>query len=327
MKFGLRKKVFFFFIFIVILFLINLWMGRESNPQCPLQYNEVFRPKVKANVVIFGASHTAHGINPKYLEEGHLKVYNFSMDAAGSSFYLKWYKKIFQPNYPKPSCVIYGVHWGMFDENLAQRRFEQDSRYFPGEFLFREFWGAKGLDDLERAKTLFLNLFGIFRERKKLPNRLFRGEGNVYVLSRFYNGFIPYEREGGLDKKRDITPKNSEAQINAFEELLDEFEKNRIEVIFVEVPGYLPARNPSNIEEGMRLINEIAEKRKILLLDYDTKKITNINTDPSMFSDWIHLNKKGSDAFSKLLKSDLEFLLKQGDAEDRGPSARSGLSK
>jgi hypothetical protein len=320
MKSGLRKKVLFFFIFFVLLFLINLWMGRESNPQRPLQYHEVFHPKVKADVVIFGASNTAHGINPRYLEEGHFKIYNFSMDGASPSFILNWYKKIFEPHYPKPLCVIYGVHWGMFDENFAQRRFEQDSKYFPGELLFREFLGARGLDDLERVKTLLLNRFGIFRERKKLPNRLFRGEGNVYVLPRFYNGFIPYEREGGLDKKRDITPKNFEAEIKAFEELLDEFEKNGIEVIFVEVPGYLPARNPSNIEEGNRLLNKIAERRKILFLDYDTNKITNINTDPRMFSDWIHLNEKGSDAFSKLLRSDLEFLFKQWPAKERGPS-------
>jgi len=320
MKSGLRKKVLFFFIFFVLLFLTNLWMGRESNPQRPFQYNEVFYPRVKADVVIFGASHTAHGINPKYLEEGHFKVYNFSMDAAGPSFNLKWYKKIFQPHYPKPFCVIYGVHWGMFDENLAHRRFEQDSKYFPGGFLFREFLGVKGLEDLERVKTLFLNRFGIFRERKKLANRLLRRETDPYVLSGFYNGFIPYEREGGLDKKRDIAPKNGEAQVKAFEELLDEFEKNKIEVIFVEVPGYLPARTPSNVEEGNRLVNKIAEQRKILFLDYDTKKITNINTDPSMFSDWLHLNGKGSDAFSKLLKSDLESLFKQWPAKARGPS-------
>lgn len=117
-----------------------------------------------------------------------------------------------------------------------------------------------------------------------------------------------------------MTPKNSEAEIKAFEGLLDEFEKSKIEVIFVQVPGYLPARNGSNIEESMKLINKIAEKRRILFLDYDTKRITNINTDPSMFSDWIHLNEKGSDAFSKLLKGDLEPLLKQRSAGERGPS-------
>jgi hypothetical protein len=39
-----------------------------------------------------------------------------------------------------------------------------------------------------------------------------------------------------------------------------------------------------------------------------------------MFSDWVHLNEKGSDAFSKLLKSDLDFLLQQRIAKDREPS-------
>jgi lysophospholipase L1-like esterase len=112
----------------------------------------------------------------------------------------------------------------------------------------------------------------------------------------------------------------------AFEELLDEFEKSKIEVIFVQVPGYLPARDGLNIEESMELINEIAEKRRILFLDYETKRMTDINTDPSMFSDWIHLNEKGSDAFSKLLKSDLESLLRQGFIEEKRLSAPRRLS-
>jgi lysophospholipase L1-like esterase len=134
-------------------------------------------------------------------------------------------------------------------------------------------------------------------------------------LSRYYNGFIPYESETRLATNQDVTPKNFEAEIKAFEELLDEFEKSKIEVIFVQAPGYLPARSASNIEESMAIINRIAEKRKILFLDYDTKRITNFNTDPSMFSDWIHLNEKGSATFSKLLKSDLEFMLKRRSAE------------
>jgi lysophospholipase L1-like esterase len=149
---------------------------------------------------------------------------------------------------------------------------------------------------------------------------LFRKTQKVFILSRYYHGFIPYERRGRLDNKKDIKPKNNEAQIRDFEALLDEFEKNNIAVIFIQVPGYLPARDASNIEENMQLINKIAEKRKIPFLDYETRRVTNINTDPSMFSDWVHLNEKGSDAFSKLLKSDLKFLLPQGTAEDGTPS-------
>jgi hypothetical protein len=325
MKSSTRKKVFFFFILMAILFLINFWMGRELHPHSPLQYREAFHPEVNANLIILGASHTGHGINPKYFEADHFKVFNFSMDGAGPSFNLKWYEKILQRYYPKPLYVIYGVHWAMFDENILQRRFEQDSRYFPREFLFQEFLSSGGLSNLGRIKTLLLNRFAIFRGRNQLAERLFRGTSDVFVLSRYYNGFIPYERKGGVDKKRDIKPRISEAQIKDFEKLLDEFEKSKIGVIFVQVPGYLPARNASNIEESMQLLNKIAEERKIPFLDYDTERITNINTDPSMFSDWVHLNEKGSDEFSKLLKTDIDSLLKKKMVPNRGLNVKRML--
>jgi hypothetical protein len=314
-----RKKLFFFSILFAILVFMNFWTDGELNPHYPLQYSEAFHPKVHADVIIMGASHTAHGINPKYFETDHLKVFNFSMDGAGPSFNLKWYKKVFQAHYPTPSLVIYGVHWGMFDENFLQRKFEQDSKYFPLEFLFQELLDTKSIDDLGRVKTLFLNRLGIIRGRKQLADRLFRGASNVYAISRYYHGFIPYARKGRVDRKRDIKLQNSEAQMIAFEELLDEFEKNGTEVIFVQVPEYLPARNASDIEESMRLLNKIAEKRKIPFLDYDTKRVTNINTDPTMFSDSIHLNEKGCDTFSELLKGDIASFLKQRVAHDRDP--------
>ena len=320
MKIHLKKKVFFLSILIVILVLMNLWLDRELNPHYPLQYSEVFHPKVNANMIILGASHATHGINPRYFETDHLKVFNFSLNGAGPSFNLKWYKKIFQPNYPKPLYVIYGVHWGMFDEHLLKRTIEQDSKYFPKQLLFHEF------SDFKAVRTLVMNRFAFIRERKQLTDRLFGRHREVFLLSRYYHGFIPYERKGGLEKKKDIKPQNSEAQIRAFEELLDEFEKDKIGVIFVQIPGYLPSRHDANILESMQLLNKIAEERKIPFLDYDTKRITNINTNPGMFSDWIHLNEQGSDAFSKLLNSDLEFVLKGKSPEERSLSVPRRLS-
>ncbi len=315
MGIRLKKKALFLSILVAILVLVNFWLDHDMNPHYLLDYREVFHPEVNANVIILGASHSAHGINPKYLETEQLKVYNFSLDGAGPSFNLNWYKKVFQQRYPKPFCVIYGVHWGMFDEKLLRRRFDHDSKYFPRELLFKEF------SYLEALKTLIMNRFAFIRERKQLLARIFGKQRDVYVPSRYYHGFIPYERRGRVEKRRDIKPKNSEAEIKAFEELLNEFEKNKIRVIFVEVPGYLPSRDPSNIEKTMQLLDKIAEERKIPFLDYDTKTITDINTDPSMFSDWVHLNEKGSDAFSKLLRSDLDFLF-NGEASSLASSRR-----
>ncbi len=76
MKSSSRGKVFFLFILIAILFLINFWMGRELTPPHPLQYHEVFHAEVKANLFNLGASSAMHAINPRYVEADHLKVCN-----------------------------------------------------------------------------------------------------------------------------------------------------------------------------------------------------------------------------------------------------------
>jgi len=319
MRIRLIKKVVFFSILTLILVLINSWLDRGGAQHIRLQYDETFHPKVNADMVIMGASHAAHGINPKYFERDGLKVFNFAQDGAGPLYFLEWYRKIFQRYYRKPDTVIYGVHWAMFGENLG-RRLENDSRYFPRDFLFKEF------RDLKTMTSLIMNRIPLIRNRKmliyrldelldKLQKRKHRTR-TFYVQTSYYNGFVPYERKGRLDRVKSSKPQISKASISAFEDLLDEFKKDKVEVIFVHIPGNLSSRDPSHIQEGIQLLNEIAEKRKILFLDYETERITNINTDPSMFSDWIHLNEKGSIAFSKLLRSDLDSLLKQRTAKD-----------
>jgi len=312
------KKICFFSLLVGILILMNSWLDVGGNRQSRQQYDEAFHPKVNADMIIIGASHAAHGINPKYLEKDDLKVFNFGQDGAGPYFFLKWYRKIFQRYYRKPETVIFGVHWVMFESHTLQRQFEQDSNFFPRYFLFQE------LHDFKEMKTLILNQFGFIRERKKLPYRLVRlfekrRRMGPYILPQYYNGFVPYERKGRLDKKKGSKPKNDKVQINAFRELLDDFKKNNIQVILVNIPGYLPARDPDNIQESIALIHKIAEEKGIPFLDYETERITDLNTDPSLFSDWVHLNGKGSDAFTKLLKSDLELLLKQKKTEQGTP--------
>jgi lysophospholipase L1-like esterase len=99
--------------------------------------------------------------------------------------------------------------------------------------------------------------------------------------------------------------------LGAFEQLLNDFERDGIKVIFVQVPGYLYGRDDQNISKNVQLLRGIAEKRGIPFLDYETKRISSINSNADLFADWTHMNEKGSEAFSKLLKQDLESLLKR----------------
>ena len=305
MKVPFRKILLFVLILFVILFLMDLWMDREMNPHYPLQYEEAFHPKVKADVIIMGASHATHGVHPKYLETDHLKVFNFAFNGANPVFNLNWYRKVFQANYPKPSCVIYGVHWVMFDGQFLQRRLEQDSQYFPFQFFLSEF------QDLRSLKTLLLNRLAFIRERKQIMARLFKRkrQKELYAVSKYYHGYIPYEAERDLNKKDIISPMIDPKQLNAFEELLNEFEREKIKVVFVQIPGYIPGRDSSTLARNIAFIQRIARERNIPFYNYETETVTEINYNKEYFADWAHLNGKGSEAFSKLLKKDLEGLL------------------
>ena len=297
-----RKIFLFFLILITILLLMNRWMDKEIYPHFSLQYGEAFHPSVKAGAIIMGASHATHGIHPRYLETERLNVFNFAFNGASPVFNLNWYKKVFQPNYPKPCCVIYGVHWVMFDGQFLQRKFEQDSKYFPLQFFLKEF------GDFKTLNTLILNRFALIRERRQIMPRIFKKKqsSDVYPVSRYYRGYIPFETQRDLDKKDRVEPKIDPDQLKAFEELLNEFQREGIRVIFVQIPDYIPGRDSTTIERNMDLLKKIAEGRKIPFLNYETEKVTEINYNRAYYVDWAHLNGRGSEAFSKLLRNDLE---------------------
>ena len=172
---------------------MNLWMDKEIYPHFSLQYGEAFHPKVKADVIIMGASHATHGVHPRYLETDDIRVFNFAFNGASPVFNLNWYKKVFEPNYPKPSCVIYGVHWVMFDGQFLKRRFEQDSKYFPLRFFLEEF------RDLKTLETLLLNRFAFIRERRQIMPRLLKKKRTRGGLSRvkILSGVYPFRDPAG----------------------------------------------------------------------------------------------------------------------------------
>lgn len=98
------------------------------------QFYEMFVNDYDANVIFIGSSRSVYGINPKKLEENdaldEYSFYNFSLNAAGPSYYLEWYD-VFknEAEYPTPDTVIYCVDWFMFDSgNWMWREMNYDTR-------------------------------------------------------------------------------------------------------------------------------------------------------------------------------------------------------
>ena len=127
-------------------------------------------------------------------------------------------------------------------------------------------------------------------------------DGNI--TSEFYKGFEPWERA------YDGTPmdqgcNDNPAQWEAFTALLDLFDEYGIHVVLVEVPEYVPGRNEWKMEENNARIAEIAAERGLTFYNYNGERYSAINDDYTCFSDWGHMNYKGSTGFSKTLAGDL----------------------
>lgn len=259
------------------------------------KYRDLFHPSEIADLVILGTSHSEAGINPRYLEGGGIRVYNFSFSGANPVFYHQWFKDIFRMYYPKPKIMLFAVDWFLFDDEILRRKFEHDSEYFPLEALIQS-----ALNPELSLKRLFQNRFSTFKSHISTVN-LFLSKQTV---DGYYKGYYPYYIR---TTDQPVHRPNSNRQINAFFDLLDLIQEDGIKIIFVQMPEYAPETqiNRNNIQ----FLHEIANQRDIPFLDYNQDRISAINHETSYFLDWGHLNTLGSRMFSQLLKDDLKEIL------------------
>ncbi len=105
------------------------------------QFYEMFNSVYDANVIFLGSSRSVYGVNPRILERNkdldEYSFYNFSLNAAGPSYYLDWYN-VFktEAEYPTPDKVIYCVDWFMFDSNWMWRKMATLDENIDGGALY-----------------------------------------------------------------------------------------------------------------------------------------------------------------------------------------------
>ena len=127
------------------------------------------------------------------------------------------------------------------------------------------------------------------------------------ITSEYYKGYIPWDVSfaGGTTQVGCI---HNRREWRTFESLLERFEADGIKLIFVECPEY------SGWKSGDRKVHnhelaEVAEARGIPFLNYNDELASSLNDDNRNYSDWGHLSKRGSTAFSKQLAEDLAPVL------------------
>lgn len=133
-------------------------------------------------------------------------------------------------------------------------------------------------------------------------------DGSGFVTSGFYKGFIPWENNYS-GHTSDAGCRDNQSQIRDFKRLLDLFKKENIPVVFIMCPEHLPGRNAPQFDEKNAYLISIAEQYGIPYLNYNTDLVSDLNNDHEYFSDWGHMNTKGSTKFSKMLAKDIKEYL------------------
>ncbi|MBO6052390.1 MAG: hypothetical protein J6Q17_01505 [Clostridia bacterium] len=134
------------------------------------------------------------------------------------------------------------------------------------------------------------------------------------ITSEYYKGFIPWDVSfaGGTTTVGCI---HNRREWRSFESLLDQFEADGIKLIFVECPEYSGWKSSDRKLHNHEL-DEVAEARGIPFLNYNDELASDLNDDNRNYSDWGHLSKRGSTAFSKMLAEDLAPVLAEVLADE-----------
>ncbi|MBK7036398.1 MAG: hypothetical protein IPH42_08650 [Bacteroidetes bacterium] len=304
MKKFLAQSFGFFLIVFIILIILNFRFKQTITPYdyFGFQYKEILHPVYNANTIILGTSHATHGIQPALLNDTGTIVYNFACDGANPEFYQNWYQTIFKPNYPKPDKIIFAVEWFLFDTEELWRTFEHDALYYPTNIYLSSLISNKGLN----KTTLINNRFPVLKNRRS-PQRLLNYDPYPYLTAEYNAGFIPVQEIGRPINELEIENfKIEKDQQKIFENLINTFIKEGIELIFINPPAY----NSSGIKyknSGLqKYYDSICVSNNIPFLQYNTERRSYINNDKKYFNDGGHMNYAGSSEFSRMLKNDLE---------------------
>lgn len=293
----LKKGLFFTLGAAILFLLLNHAVEARVDEATKLQFQELLHPTGTRQAVIFGDSHSINGINPKYLEREGVSVYNFSFPGADSIYYQDWYP-LFKRYYPKPQIALVQLDWFSFlDAPYLYRTIEVDAEYLPWRMMW-DLTASKSIDD----RKLWTSRFPLFQHRQKVDRLLVPGDefADAYIQD-YYHGFIPVSKNytpGGVLR---FAAKSERRE--AMRLWVKRLQADGVKVVFVQTPEFLQARDidPEYEEQATEFAREVGAP----FLNFNTDLVSEINSDPSNYADWGHMNARGARLFSERLNLEL----------------------
>lgn len=204
-----------------------------------------------------------------------------------------------------------GVESFLFDTTILQNKLEFDSEYFDNNLMFDIVFSNKYSEYNFNTTDLIINYFPLLKYRKDIKFSLQLNRGNPdYKKEKYKLGFIPYNRILNENTKKrffNIVNINTK-QVEYFKRFLEQLKTENKKVVILYCPELNPDVNHFRNEKTVKMINDLANNLNFPILNYNLELISEINNDESLFSDWGHMNEKGSKVFSFKLSNDLKKL-------------------
>lgn len=295
MRLFLKHSCLFLLLLAVLLslfdFLFSKWVQNSSRP-CIESWHDLMYRQIDADLVIVGSSRAKNHIDPEILDTVlHTNAYNLGM--SGTKFDLQAAQyNLYRSHNKKPNVILFCID--VFSL-LPTKRVVMREQYFPF------FWDRRFRDRIFplihfTPSERFIPLYRYY------SNDLF-GIIKIYPKS-LRKGFLAIDQQWNSPEINSVPFEKEEHLQAMFELFVDNAVKEGVRLVFILPPMYYEkARRIRALDEMLDYYTEIGKKDNIPLLNY---YFSDISKDSTNFQDPNHLNRKGAEAFSKVLASDLQ---------------------
>lgn len=310
MKRFIFKLLFFCLLPLPILFGLQMIVDRglrKSDYPLYSEWNDIYDGKINADLIVMGSSRAWVQISPTVLDE-ELKINTYNLGINAWSFPMQNARfQIYLKHNKKPGHIVHSLDLQMFSRRVDLINYEQFLPYlydpdiraatkgYKGEFSSAQYYLPmfKYNGNLDVAAAGFFSYFNLVSYRRTNTKGY---EGRQLAWD---NSFEAFKKRFPSGFKHSFDEKVAEE----FRNYLAYCKKNEIKVILVFSPEYVELHPLiTNRDEIINLFQSYSKEFDIPFLDYSNHPIC---FDKSYFYNSEHLNKEGSELFSKILAQDL----------------------
>lgn len=274
-----------------------------------VDWNNMYRGNINADLIINGNSKAYHHVSPKILDSLlSINTYNLGIDGYG--FVMQKAKYDIYSKYNKaPKIILHIVGAQILDkrDNLYQKQkfapYISDSiiknvtkKYNGFSFFERHLPLVRYQSDFNVVPNSVASLIGfshLFKDASKF-------KGYEAIDEHWRDDFENFKKKypNGIDYEIN---KNS---LKHFDNYLKDEIKKGSKIFLVYSPTYMESQKYiNNRDEIIKTYKILSKKHGVSFLDYSSNELT---TNKSFFYNSQHLNKKGAELFSHILATDLK---------------------